>query len=403
MHILELPEELLQLILVHLPTDALINTHRSSHALHSVTAKLVHQRKLKHFFTYLDLTSRLHRKRKWTHPAQILYNIDNEPEISSYIKAILWDSTACDFNRCESLARLPPYWAGCEDPGKFTKEQLMADLGWGSDYLERIPLLGGDMRGYWEYLGRSGNWGPFLVMLLVFCPNLELLRILEGFTSDHFLNRDLDPFLDHAIIHRLPLFACEDSCSKGLPHLRTLVLDAGESPYATNLLFVQKWLCIPTLRTFGSLFLKAFNNTPYQYGDVQPTWNPDLNEYCNLEIVVMALASLPPPLLAVCVKGMPKLKRLVYSDELHFEGGSYRDNANGDDMFWDDVETYIDLFVQAYGRRRWKDRGLQTALGTGTSFQFFQDGCASPDHMVAILSSVHSTTGDVEHYLQQAA
>ena len=46
-----------------------------------------------------------------------------------------------------------------------------------------------------------------------------------------------------------------------------------------------------------------------------PLWNENLCQSCNLEAVVMAAASFTSADLAMCVRGMPKLKRLIYSDE----------------------------------------------------------------------------------------
>ena len=143
-HVLELPEELLQLIFGHLPTEALINTHLSSRALHSLTSKLVLQRKIKHyFFTCLGLTDLPLKKGQWSDPIQILYNIEKEPVVALHIKSIIWDSTydyfVPDYRTCS-----PPYWpAGCK-PRPFTTEarlNLIKTLNGGSDHVKRMTLV----------------------------------------------------------------------------------------------------------------------------------------------------------------------------------------------------------------------------------------------------------------------
>ena len=151
------------------------------------------------------------------------------------------------------MEKPPPYWPGCDTPNEFTREErsgLLAALNWRSDYFDGIPLLSYGSRGLsrrlWDNLTHSIDWQPLFLVLLMCCPNPEMLLVYQGIKNlPHFLTNQAEPFLDYAIDHQLALFAGVASCTRlsyGLRRLETLRLDA--KPIVDGHVFfrVQKWM-----------------------------------------------------------------------------------------------------------------------------------------------------------------
>ena len=417
MPLLQLPGEILLIATGSLDTCALANVSLSCKKLHTLVADQLRDKELRNFFGILDLSGRPDKRHRWLHPYQIIPCIKQEPEIAEYPRALFWSSRLWTEDAMVECFSQPPYQPRdklnrSSTVVKKTDRSLNINQ---EQYLSRLQkarlATKADFNDQYtaeevEIIVLSVEYHRAVAKLCKLLTNLEVIRIQSCFRASHVLSLLPSVFFDRPTQNeRCPKDESNAVSHQGLRKVQTLILDAKDYDTGHLLSQIQRWLRFPSLRKFGSLFLRSHAHripgvTPVSYDDQEPAWDTDLYQSCNVEIVVMAQATITPRELAMCVKGMPKLKSLVYGDmSTSFSERSEWDRDGADDEWWTTTAVFIQEFKKAYGVQEWPARQLRISIRSNPFFQIYEQGYGIHNGWEEILDGMHCSVTDVERFL----
>ena len=213
MRLLDLPEDVLYLVVANLPAKYLFRTSRTCRKLNTIiTPRLIDGSKLDLYLESLDFDHKGDSS-PWSHPAQVLYQTDHDPQIAAHIQSISFESWDPGYGAGGNYSRLKDYHSK-SIPGANSISSILSNIlispDWPSKYVNLIPILD-DKRGLWvnairQIHDRTRRPIPILLLCML-CPNLEKLRIHGGFRNESWWKVHLEPMLQSSIYRQLPLFA----------------------------------------------------------------------------------------------------------------------------------------------------------------------------------------------------